>query len=236
MTRRSVRPTGRRLGSSMKNWAGNQAFHSRRFFEPESVEELAEIVRSSAVDSRARHTAFVQSAGRHHRRSRLARSPGGLRSAWIRTPGPSRSVAGSDMASCAVPRIGRVCAGQPRLAAAYLGRGLVRDRQPRVGRPESQPRGRRRCAGDRPGRWRDRADRPRHARRRAAWGGRLARCARRRQQRDARHRADIPDAPGRVRRPRAVRTSSIISRRSSRRPTASASSPTGADRRSTRCG
>ena len=32
----------------MRNWAGNQAFHSRRFFEPKSVEELAEIVRRSA--------------------------------------------------------------------------------------------------------------------------------------------------------------------------------------------
>src|SRR6476620_3162881 len=34
----------------MRNWAGNQAFHSRRLFEPVSVEELAEIVgRSSSI-------------------------------------------------------------------------------------------------------------------------------------------------------------------------------------------
>ena len=175
-----LRTTGRRMGLSMRNWAGNQAFHSRRFFEPESVEELAEIVRGSAS---------IRALGTRHSFNQLADTTGDHVSLArldvpIRLEPDSRDGHGRWRTALRravhVPRIGRLCAGQPRLAAAYLDRGFVRDRQPRIGCSERQPRGRGRGARDRPGRWRDRADRPRHIRRRAAWSGRLARRARRR--------------------------------------------------------
>ena len=60
----------------MRNWAGNQAFHSRRFFEPESVDELAEIVRSSAsiraLGTRHSFNQLADTTGDHVSLARLA--------------------------------------------------------------------------------------------------------------------------------------------------------------------
>ena len=121
----------------MRNWAGNQAFHSRRFFEPQSVEELAEIVRRSVS---------IRALGTRHSFNQLADTTGDHVSlARLEVPIRLDPEAGTVTVGggqrygelCHVPRIGRVCACQPRLPAAYLGRRLVRDRQPRIGCSES---------------------------------------------------------------------------------------------------
>ena len=60
----------------MKNWAGNHAFHSRRILEPESVEELAEMVRSSvsvrALGTRHSFNDVADTTGDHVSLARLA--------------------------------------------------------------------------------------------------------------------------------------------------------------------
>ena len=221
----------------MRNWAGNQAFRSRRVLRAGVGRRAGRDRPWFRVDPGARHSALVQSAGRHDGRPCLARSPGCSDRAWIRTAGTvtvgggqrygelcqfleSAGFALANLASLPHISIAGSCATashgsgvrNANLAAAAAAVEIVRA----DGEIERI----------------DRAD----ARRRPAWGGRLARCARRRQQRDARHRADIPDAPGRRTKTSRCPSSSTISTRSSRRPTASASSPTGAGRRSTRCG
>ncbi len=59
----------------MRNWAGNQAYRSRRFFEPESVEELAEIVRGSesirALGTRHSFNQLADTTGDHVSLARL---------------------------------------------------------------------------------------------------------------------------------------------------------------------
>ena len=70
-----VRDGTARLGSPMKNWAGNQAFRSRRVFEPESVEELAGIVRGSesirALGTRHSFNQLADTTGDHVSLARL---------------------------------------------------------------------------------------------------------------------------------------------------------------------
>ena len=60
----------------MKNWAGNQAFRSRRVFEPESVDELAGIVRGSesirALGTRHSFNQLADTTGDHVSLARLA--------------------------------------------------------------------------------------------------------------------------------------------------------------------
>jgi xylitol oxidase len=60
----------------MKNWAGNLAYHSRRVLEPESVEELAEIVRVSdrirALGTRHSFNGLADTTGTHVSLARLA--------------------------------------------------------------------------------------------------------------------------------------------------------------------
>ncbi len=59
----------------MRNWAGNQAFRSRRVFEPESVEELAGIVRASdgirALGTRHSFNELADTTGDHVSLARL---------------------------------------------------------------------------------------------------------------------------------------------------------------------
>ena len=59
----------------MRNWAGNQAFRSRRLFEPESVEELAEIVLGSesvrALGTRHSFNLLADTTGDHVSLARL---------------------------------------------------------------------------------------------------------------------------------------------------------------------
>jgi alditol oxidase len=60
----------------MRNWAGNQAFRSRRVFEPESVDELAGIVRGSesirALGTRHSFNQLADTTGDHVSLARLA--------------------------------------------------------------------------------------------------------------------------------------------------------------------
>ena len=60
----------------MKNWAGNHSFRSRRLLEPESVEELAEIVRASdrirAIGTRHSFNHVADTTGDHVSLARLA--------------------------------------------------------------------------------------------------------------------------------------------------------------------
>jgi xylitol oxidase len=59
----------------MRNWAGNQVFRSRRVFEPESIDELAGIVRSSesirAVGTRHSFNQLADTTGDHVSLARL---------------------------------------------------------------------------------------------------------------------------------------------------------------------
>ena len=165
--------------------------------------------------------------------SRPRTSPGHRgrrRAAVVRVSG---GVSYGVLAERAGPR--RLGARDDGLAPAHLGRRRDRDRHPRLGRRD-------RVAGG-GGRRRSRSSAPTASCGPSAAGepdfdgyGRLARRARRRHPRDARHRADVRRPPGPLHRPALGRRARAPRRAHRRAPTASASSPTGSAARSSRCG
>ena len=136
----------------MRNWAGNLTYGARRLLEPESVEEVQELVRGSTslrvLGSRHAFSSVADTTGDH---LSLARLPRVIEidpvAATVTVDGAIRY---GDLAP--VLHAAGFGAPQPGLAAAHLGGGRLRDRHPWVGRPERQPVHRRAGDGRRPSR------------------------------------------------------------------------------------
>ena len=117
------RQPGLSLASGLRAGVGRRARRDRPWFR---------------VDPGDRHSSLVQSAGRHDGRPCLARSPGCSDRDWIRRPGPSPSVAGNAMASCASSsnRRGSRWPTSPRCRTS---RSRARARPPATGRVSATP-------------------------------------------------------------------------------------------------
>ena len=226
----------RRAPAPLTNWAGNLVYRARALHEPRSLDELRDLVRRSGslrvLGSRHSFNDIADTSGDLVSLAALPRvvraGPGGRHGDGRRR----RPLRGAVRAAARR----RVRAAQPGLAAPHLGRGCVRDRDPRIGRSERQPgdggHGRRAAAGRRG----DRHPVPRRGPGDVPRRGRRTRSARRRHAGHAPPRADVPGAPGPVRGPAASRGRRPFRRDHGAAPTASACSANGAGRSSRRSG
>ena len=125
----------------LTNWAGNITYGAARLHRPGSVEQLQELVAGSGSAPGARHRA-TPSTTSPTRPAAISSRWRGCRPQWSSTPSAGTVTVGGGV------RYGELAArlhgaglraAQPRLAAAHLGRRRLRHGHARLGRPQRQP-------------------------------------------------------------------------------------------------